>query len=82
VTDEPNEVSYTGDVAQTERAARRAVVEPRPPTISELRLTVGDGFKFGCGLMMAVGIALLAGLLALSIGFLLASLLGIPLPIA
>jgi hypothetical protein len=49
------------------------------PAVSSLG--VAEGFKFGCGFMMAAGIALLVGFVALSAGFLLASLLGIPLPI-
>jgi hypothetical protein len=47
-----------------------------------LSLSVGDGFKFGCGFIMAAAIGLLLALLALALGFLLASLLGVPLPIA
>jgi hypothetical protein len=64
-----------------ERTFRRAGEVP-VVAASEIRISVGDGFKFGCGFLLAVAIALLVGILALSVGFLLASLLGIPLPVA
>jgi hypothetical protein len=41
---------------------------------------VGDGFKFGCGFTMALVIAALIGLLALSLVLLVASLVGAPIP--
>jgi hypothetical protein len=63
-----------------ERLYRRAGEVP-VVAASEIRISVGDGFKFGCGFLLAVAIALLVGVLALSLGFLLASLLGIPLPV-
>ena len=51
------------------------------PVFTPFSLTVGDGFKFGCGFTMALTIAVLIGLLALSLVFLLASLVGAPLPV-
>jgi hypothetical protein len=54
---------------------------PPEPVFTPFSLTVGDGFKFGCGLSMALTIAALIFLLALSVLFLLASLVGAPLPI-
>jgi len=51
------------------------------PVFTPFSLTVGDGFKFGCGFTMALVIAGLIGLLAFSLIFLLASLVGAPLPI-
>ncbi|MCC7105236.1 MAG: hypothetical protein IT307_08850 [Chloroflexi bacterium] len=43
-------------------------------------LTVGDGFKFGCGLSIALGTALLIGVLTLLIITLAGSLAGVPTP--
>jgi len=50
------------------------------PVFTPFSLTVGDGFKFGCGFMMALSIALLILLLIISLFFLAASLVGVPLP--
>ncbi len=45
---------------------------PRSP----VNFTVGDGFKFGCGFMLALAIGLLAGLVLVSILVLLAVVMG------
>ncbi len=50
------------------------------PVFTPFSLTVGDGFKFGCGFMMALAIALLILLLMVSLFSLAASLIGVPLP--
>jgi hypothetical protein len=50
------------------------------PVFTPFSLTVGDGFKFGCGFTMALVIAMLIGLLALSLVFLMANLVGAPIP--
>lgn len=47
-----------------------------------MRLGIADGFKFGCGFFMATGLALLVGVLALSFGFLIASLMGVPIALS
>src|SRR5436190_20371369 len=75
-------------------AAPAPAVEPAPspspqddaevlpePVFTPFSLTVGDGFKFGCGFTMALVIAGLIGLLALSLVLLLASLVGAPIPV-
>jgi hypothetical protein len=52
------------------------------PVFTPFSLTVGDGFKFGCGLAMSLTIALLIGLLLISLVLLAASLVGLsPLPV-
>ena len=62
-------------------AEMEPIPEPLPePVFTPFSLTVGDGFKFGCGFTMAVAIASLIGLLIISLFFLAASLAGIPLP--
>jgi hypothetical protein len=50
------------------------------PVFTPFSLTVGDGFKFGCGFMMALAIALLILLLIFSLFALAASLVGVQLP--
>jgi hypothetical protein len=56
-----------------------AVALPEP-VYTPFSLTVGDGFKFGCGFTMALAIAALILLLILSLFFLAASLVGVRLP--
>ena len=51
------------------------------PMYLPLALSVGAGFKFGCGFMLAMGMAAFALFLAFSVVFFIASLMGIPLPI-
>lgn len=53
---------------------------PPQPVFTPFSLTVGDGFKFGCGLSMALGIAALMGLLLFLIVALAASLAGVATP--
>jgi hypothetical protein len=70
------------EAVETEPVTRYPEAGALPePVFTPFSLTVGDGFKFGCGFTMALVIAGLIGLLALSLVFLLASLVGAPLPI-
>jgi hypothetical protein len=46
-----------------------------------LAITVGDGFKFGCGFFLAFVLAMLVGFVLLAALFLLTSLFGLNLPI-
>ena len=80
MTEEQPEGQAGAEPAAPERPAYRAAA-PRVLPPGELHLSVGDGFKFGCGFIMAAAIGLLVGVLALALGFLLASLLGVPLPL-
>ena len=50
------------------------------PARNPVTFTVGDGFKFGCGFMMALAIAILILLLIFSLFALAASLIGVQLP--
>lgn len=70
-------------VAESAPAPRSALERTLPldPVFSPFSLTVGDGFKFGCGFLMALTIASLIGFLVLSLILLIASLVGAPLPI-
>ena len=60
----------------------------RPATSAErevlfvpLAVSIGDGFKFGCGFFMALVLAMLIGFVLLAALFLLTSLFGLNLPI-
>ena len=46
------------------------------PARHPVNLSVGDGFKFGCGFVLALVVAVLAGLVFLSLLVLLATLMG------
>ncbi|MDQ3811223.1 MAG: hypothetical protein M3336_13125 [Chloroflexota bacterium] len=46
-----------------------------------LAITIGDGFKFGCGFFLAAVLAMLVGFVLLAALFLLTSLFGFNLPI-
>ena len=50
-------------------------------TYVPLAVTVGDGFKFGCGFFMALVLAMLIGFVLLSALFALTSLIGLNLPL-
>ncbi|HLI25585.1 MAG TPA: hypothetical protein VKZ60_00855 [Chloroflexota bacterium] len=55
----------------------RGVPAPGPlPPRHPVSLSVGDGFKFGCGFVLALVVAVLAGLVFLSLLVLLATLMG------
>lgn len=65
-----------------------SISAPRPGTVSPddivytpYALSVGDGFKFGCGVVLAIGVALMIGALIAAVLVLLASLAGISLPL-
>lgn len=50
------------------------------PMYLPLALSVGAGFKFGCGFMLAVGVTGMILFLVLSVLFFVAALIGIPMP--
>ena len=54
--------------------------EQQEPMYLPLALSVGAGFKFGCGFMLAVGISLFGLFLAASVIFFVAALAGVPVP--
>ena len=54
---------------------------PGEPLYLPMTLSVGAGFKFGCGFMLAAGIATLLLFLVSSVLFFVASLMGLPLPV-
>lgn len=77
--DEPGEDTPTH--AEEAASLEPAPTYDQPVAYVSLGLTVGDGFKFGCGLMMAVVITVLVGLLVISVALLVASLMGVPVPL-
>ena len=54
--------------------------DQQEPMYLPLALSVGAGFKFGCGFMLAVGVSLFGLFLAASVIFFVAALAGVPLP--
>ena len=46
-----------------------------------LAVTIGDGFKFGCGFFLALVLAMLVGFVLLAALFVLTSLFGLNLPL-
>jgi len=54
--------------------------EPQEPVYLPLALSVGAGFKFGCGFMLAVGVSMFGLFLVASVIFFVAALAGVPLP--
>ena len=59
------------------------VAVPAPPqtTYVPLAVTIGDGFKFGCGFFLALVLAMLVGFVLLAALFVLTSLFGLNLPL-
>jgi len=52
------------------------------PVYVPLAVTIGDGFKFGCGFFLALVLAMLIGFVLLAALFVLTSLFGLNLPIS
>ena len=63
-------------VARPARAAERDVL------YVPLAVTLGDGFKFGCGFFLALVTAVLVGFVVVAALFALTTLFGLNLPIA
>jgi hypothetical protein len=56
--------------------------EPRDEVVYvPLAITIGDGFKFGCGFFLALVLVMLVGFVLLAALFLLTTLFGLNLPI-
>jgi hypothetical protein len=66
----------------------RAVAAPStdglagPVTYVPLAVTIGDGFKFGCGFFLALVLAMLVGFVLLAALFVLSTVFGVSLPLA
>ena len=77
-----------GDLASGAAAPSRAAMvahavgpADREVMFVPLAVSVGDGFKFGCGFFLAMVLALLVGFVALALMFVVTSLLGLNLPL-
>ena len=70
--------------APTERVAILAqpLSSPERETVFvPMSVTIGDGFKFGCGFFLALVLVMLVGFVLLAVLFVLTSLFGLNLPI-
>jgi hypothetical protein len=47
-----------------------------------LAVSIGDGFKFGCGFFLAMVVAVLVGFIFFAVLFVLTSLFGLNLPLS
>jgi hypothetical protein len=62
--------------------AAQAISPPERETVFvPMSVTIGDGFKFGCGFFLALVLAMLVGFVLLAALFVLTSLFGLNLPI-
>jgi hypothetical protein len=61
--------------------ARAATPEQREVLFVPLAVSIGDGFKFGCGFFLALVLAMLVGFVLLAALFALTSLFGLNLPL-
>jgi hypothetical protein len=79
---EPEVAPEDGHV-EVERDPEASVALPAPPqtTYVPLAVTIGDGFKFGCGFFLALVLAMLVGFVLLAALFVLTSLFGLNLPL-
>ncbi len=80
----PSSTAPPGPYAAVEPVA--AVAQPASPQEREtvfvpMSVTIGDGFKFGCGFFLALVLAMLVGFVLLAALFVLTSLFGLTLPI-
>jgi hypothetical protein len=59
------------------------LTEPANPAVTyvPLAITIGDGFKFGCGFFLAATVAALIAVVLLAALFLVTTLFGLNLPI-
>lgn len=76
----------TGPVTATQQPSGEAPPVAGPTkeveTYVPYSLSVGDGFKFGCGFLMAVAIAGLLLFLLSALAFLVSSLVGLNIPVS
>ena len=80
-TPPPTEPSAEPPVGDNSQDATAAIQTARPEvTFVPMAVSVGDGFKFGCGFFMAFVLAMLVGFVLLAALFALNSLIGLNLP--
>jgi hypothetical protein len=77
----PEEPAAEPSVGADSQDSTAAIQTARPEvTFVPMAVTVGDGFKFGCGFFMAFVLAMLVGFVLLAALFALNSLIGLNLP--
>jgi hypothetical protein len=82
---EPESQSIPPPIAPTEPVAivaQSASPQEREMVFVPMSVTIGDGFKFGCGFFLALVLAMLVGFVLLAALFVLTSLFGLNLPIS
>lgn len=69
-------------------AASVVIAAPRAPGIAQddivytpYALSIGDGFKFGCGMVLALVVTSMVVVMLIALGVLLATMAGIQLPV-
>ncbi len=77
----PPTVSQATTVMPTLAPPPAVSAAEREVTYVPLSVTIGDGFKFGCGFFLAMVVALLVGFVLLAALFVLTGLFGLNLPI-
>jgi hypothetical protein len=90
VSEDTRPLELDSAAAPAPRNADPAAAESTVPGLSSvthetvyvpLAVSIGDGFKFGCGFFLALVMAMLVGFVLLAILFVLTSLFGLNLPI-
>ncbi len=79
---EDGELPRTPPPVEAEVLPASPLAPPAPEMVYvPLAITIGDGFKFGCGFFLALVLVMLVGFVLLAALFLLTSVLGLNLPI-
>jgi hypothetical protein len=78
---QPDGAAVTTEVAP-HVVARAATPAEREVMFVPLAVSIGDGFKFGCGFFIAMVIAGLVGFVLLALLFVITGLLGLNLPVS
>ena len=81
VADATAPISVLAPPRPTIPAAVAPIAAEREVTYVPLAVTIGDGFKFGCGFFLAMVLALLVGFVLVAALFVLTGLSGVALPI-
>jgi hypothetical protein len=88
-TDEALQQAATTDAASGTEPGLRPTMTARAVSPAQqdvmfvpLAVSIGDGFKFGCGFFLAMVLAMLVGFVLLALLFVLTSLFGLNLPIS
>jgi hypothetical protein len=68
--------------ARPSLVARAASPAQQEVLFVPLAVSIGDGFKFGCGFFLAMVLALLVGFVLMAVLFVVTSLFGLNLPIS